>query len=71
MFESSIADSFVSGQYDPVVLARLGKPDLVGDASLEALSVPNYDGACIAQRGGNRVAIERLVEKDSERFRRP
>lgn len=69
-FKLAIADALVARQSDPVIPAAFTKPDFIGQAALlESLGVAHDGGTRIAQRGDDREAVQRLVEKKGERVR--
>jgi hypothetical protein len=69
--ELAITDAFVAGEDYPAALSGSGKPDLVGSASREVFGKALDQGTGVAQRCNDRRTVERLVEKKSERLRRP
>ena len=68
--ELALTDALVPGEDYPAALSGPRKPDLVGCASWEVIGQALDQGAGVAQRCNHRRAIERLIEKKSERLRR-
>jgi hypothetical protein len=69
-FELAVAYALVASQNDPAVPSGFREPNVIGDASGEAFGVSFHGCARVAQRGYDGEAVQRLVEKEGERFRR-
>lgn len=62
-FELAVANTLVASQNNPAVRTCLREPNVVSDASGKVFGVSLDDCARIAQRGYDRDAVQRLVEK--------
>jgi len=70
-FELAVADTFVARQDDPAVAAGFGEPDFVGSTPRKTFCETLDGRPCVAQSSYNRKAIERLIDKERDRFKRP
>lgn len=66
-----VADALVAGEHDPAVAPGFGKPGLVRRASGEPVGEPLDFSACFAQGVDDGNAVERLVDEERYRLKRP
>src|SRR6267378_3612491 len=64
------ADTFVARQHDPAVPACFGEPDLVRRALGEMVGEPLNARPRVAQGAYDRKTVERLIDKERDRFKR-
>jgi len=69
-FKLAVADTFVARQHDPAVPACFGEPDLVRRALREMVGEPLNARPRVAQGAYNRKTVERLIDKERDRFKR-
>src|SRR5882672_7013563 len=66
----AVADTFVAGQHDPPVPAGFGEPDFVRGALGKMIGETLNGRPRFTQGVYDRKAVERLVDKERDRFRR-
>ena len=66
----AVADALVARQHDPAVPAGFGKPDFVRSALGETVGEALNGRPRIAQGAYNRKTVERLIDKERDRFKR-
>ena len=70
-FELPVADALVARQDDPAIASGFGKPVFIGSASRESVGEPFDVGAGFAQGIDDGKAVERLVDEERYRLKRP
>src|SRR5882724_4980006 len=70
-FELAVTDTLVARQHDPAVPACFSEPDFVRSAFGETVGEALDGRSRVAQGAYNGKAVERLVDKERNRFKRP